>query len=62
MKISNVNEAITEAERFIRAARKAKIKYELEQWTYFEGCKESGAMKRASMDLTRSLSALRRRG
>jgi hypothetical protein len=32
----------------------------LANMSYFEGCKESGAVRRASMDLTRALAALRK--
>ncbi len=61
MKLNDLNEAITEAERFIRAARQAKTRYQLEQWQYrFERCNESSAMKRANMALTRALAVLRK--
>ena len=56
--------AIQEAERFLEVARQVKVeqhdtskgKYELVK----EPSKESAACKRASMDLTRALSDLRR--
>jgi hypothetical protein len=55
--------SIKEAERFLLAARAAEKR--LAQENYIGdiipvmGCKETGAVRRASMDLTRSLAELR---
>ncbi len=53
MNRDKLNEAIREAERFLERARAYKIE---------EGPAQSGACRRASMDLTRALAALRARG
>lgn len=51
--------AIAEAKRFIAAAEKCEPRT-FENIQYFPGSKDSGAVKRASMDLTRALADLRR--
>ena len=53
-----LNESITEAERFIKAAKAARARLLLDKYANF-GCKQTGAAKRASLDLTRSLARLR---
>jgi len=50
--------AITEAKRFIEAAQKVKT---LESGWIDSPSKDCSAAKRASMDLSRALSAMRRR-
>lgn len=65
MKIEEIQSAINEAERFIK---KAKECLEARSETYGTGDyifhesapMQSGAMKRASMDLTRQLAVLRK--
>ena len=52
-----LNDAIFEAQRFIKAAEVAIEKISEEE--YFYGGKESAAARRASMDLTRSLVKIR---
>ena len=54
---NRLDEAILEAERFIRKAKQAIAKLEGE-WAY--GSVEYAAAKRASMDLTRALTPLRK--
>jgi hypothetical protein len=62
MKMVAVNEAIAEAQRFIKAAKQVKAV------KFFNGVpaaeaeygKDSAACKRASMDLTRALAKMRR--
>ena len=60
--------AIQEAERFLFRAKQLDLlmtKYEREEkrcYYHFNEPKDQGAVKRASMDLTRALANLRRRG
>ena len=62
MNLDTVNEAITEARRFIQRAEAWK-KVEAEKAkSYYNNPKESGAMRRASMDLTRALAKMRKPG
>ena len=56
--IEKLELAITEAERFLTAAHIAKVKF-INGSKYGYHPKESGAVRRASMDLTRSLVAIR---
>jgi hypothetical protein len=69
MKIQHLNEAIEEAERFLaraKAAKQAHANYsdepdaELGAWLTHNP-RENGAVRRASMDLTRALAQLRSR-
>lgn len=59
-----IGDAIHEADRFLKMARKARDRLRDEgnqaNLLLITGCKEIAAMKRASMDLTRALSELRR--
>jgi|GEM_PF-4556052 len=67
MKISDMNyplhlalsNSIEEAERFIKKAKAAQESLTSNQWAW-NGTKETGAAKRASMDLTRSLVSVRK--
>lgn len=62
MKIENLKEAIEEAKRFLKRAedlRKKTSKKSGYVYVYGGFPKESGSVKRASMDLTRSLAKLR---
>ena len=67
MNISNMNhplynalcESIVEAERFIQKAKLARLVLIEDQYAW-TGTKETGAAKRASMDLTRSLVTVRK--
>jgi len=52
--------AISEAQRFIGACRKAQKRIKEGGFSWM-GCRESGAVRRASMDLTRILADLRSR-
>lgn len=55
----NFNKAVEEARRFLAAAETLKEQLEGAQWFFVRG-KASAAVRRASMDLTRSLADLRR--
>ena len=67
MKISDMNypmysaldDAIKEAERFIKKAELAKERLIDDKFAW-SGTKETGAVKRASMDLTRELVNIRK--
>ena len=69
MDTKKLNVAIEEAERFLRKAKELQSeqkKTTTSEWAgkihiHVPSCpKESGAVRRASMDLTRALSALRK--
>lgn len=54
----HLDNAVVEAKRFLE---KAKLLKDTENvWGKYLGSKETGAVKRASMDLTRALADLRR--
>ena len=57
-----LNEAINEAERFLRKAKKAKSGVHKNEYGSIEFASQSdtAAVKRASMDLTKALAAIRR--
>ncbi len=57
--IENLTDAISEAHRFIKAATAAKRRLKNDKWVGFCGSKETGAAKRASMDLSRTLTKIR---
>lgn len=67
MNKDSLNAAIAEAERFVKLAKACRANAALENaitgrsWLSFQP-KDSGATKRASMDLTRALADLRRPG
>jgi flagellar hook-basal body complex protein FliE len=57
--LSRIDEAMTEASRFLKKAKEAKAQFKAgNEDTYHS--KSYAAAKRASMDLTRTLAALRR--
>lgn len=56
-----VEKAIKEAKRFLEIAEAARKELDAVN-TYFMGSKRSAAVKRASMDLTRSLADMRKPG
>ena len=59
MRIDAVKRALNEAKRFQMAAVRYVQKDKEDSFAQY-GCKESGALKRASMDLTRALAELRK--
>ena len=60
MNKTNILEAQSEARRFIKACDKALERLRKDNYDYFiVGTSESGACRRASMDLSRALSKLR---
>lgn len=61
MSIDQLDASIKEAERFLEKARAAKKRIQEDKYAIY-GCRETGAVKRASLDLSHALSALRRRG
>lgn len=55
-----ITAAIAEAERFIAKATALRLRRFKGDLYDFQACKESGALRRASLDLTRTLADLRR--
>lgn len=55
-----LQDAVEEANRFIHTANWALIRLAGEPTLEITGCKETGATRRASLDLTRILADLRR--
>lgn len=62
MKTDRIKDAICEAERFIdRAKSLVSARGKLADEAEYRHPKEQGALKRASLDLTRSVAIMRRR-
>lgn len=59
-KIKQIDSIVEEARRFIEAADKWRWRILKDKLAYLSGSKEGGAAKRASMDLSRSLTEFRR--
>ena len=59
MRPDKIQEAISEARRFIARAEKALKDYETNKYAW-NGTPATGAAKRASMDLTRALADMRK--
>lgn len=59
MKIENLNEAINEAKRFLKKSKELKKEIGNNNVNMHWASKYKSAVKRSSMDLTRSLSKLR---
>ena len=59
MNILKLNNAVNEARRFIEKAQDAREIIALDSTATYS-CKETGAARRASMDLTRALAELRK--
>lgn len=62
MNTDNLKVAIREAERFLAAANRLREKEGSRSGQFIWGSLESGACRRASMDLTRALANLRKPG
>jgi len=60
MKIEKLQIAIDESRRFIRKAEAARKRLKEDNFGGFSGSKETAAAKRASLDLTRALSDMRK--
>lgn len=60
MDIEKLTEVVDEAHRFLTAAQKMIDKDGEDNYAISFGCRESGALRRASMDLTRALADLRK--
>lgn len=58
--IKKIDKALAECNRFIEAAIKAKQRINCKQPDFIYPSKENGTMKRASLDLTRALTELRK--
>ena len=59
MNIKAIEEAMKEAMRFLEKAEVARKKATRDKYA-FDGCKETAACRRASMDLTRALVKIRK--
>jgi hypothetical protein len=55
-----IKAAVAEAKRFIAAAKALEDRREKRDLYDFQGCRESGAVRRASLDLTRALADMRK--
>lgn len=64
MKDVNIGTAVIEAKRFIEKAEafQAEIALQKTRTMYVNAPKESGALRRASLDLTRALAEMRKPG
>ena len=60
MKYAEIIKAVGKAQRFITAAKKIKTNSYASKHIFVEAGKESGALRRASMDLTRQLAEMRK--
>lgn len=60
MKMDKVMTAEKEAKRFVARVQQLKARRAKADLYDFQGCLESGAVRRASMDLTRALADLRK--
>ena len=60
MNAKTVKAAIAEAHRFLEAAKAWEKRLGNGEMTEYEPSRESGAVKRASMDLTRALADMRK--
>jgi len=57
--IQKIDKTIKEVNRFLEVAKKAKKRLRKDRYAFF-GCKETGMVHRASMDLSRILAEMRR--
>ena len=55
-----IKEAMKEAKEFIERAKAVLERRKIEGKAVYFGCKETGALRRKSMDLTRALARLRK--
>ena len=62
MNKETLNTAGIEAQRFLRAVNALKAAQSSNRESYFSNPKESGAVRRASMDLTRALADMMKPG
>lgn len=65
MTIQQLQEAKQESERFLNRIKELESRVKKDGWLkwesgYISGCSESGAVRRSSMDLTRTLAKLRK--
>lgn len=60
MRTERLNDAIAEAERFLDRAKTLQRERQSGDFYEFIGTRNSGACRRASLDLTRALADLRR--
>ena len=58
MQLKLLEEAIFEAKRFLKKAEECKKRFKSDDYAKYK-CKEAGSAKRASLDLSRTLSKMR---
>ena len=58
--IAKIDKVVNEIHRFLFVAGKAKNRLKENKYASVCGCKETGAVRRASMDLTRALVEIRK--
>lgn len=65
MNFAAIETAEAEAQRFLECVERLRQRLDADKAMansfYITGCKESGALRRASMDLTRALTEMRKR-
>lgn len=59
MDVMEIEAAEEEAKRFLARVEALKNRRATKDIYAFQGCRESGALRRASLDLSRALSAMR---
>ncbi len=59
MDLNKLSNAVSECERFLKAAKQVGKRLGINK-TEVSGCKESAACKRSSLDLSRALAELRK--
>lgn len=62
MNIGTVTKTVEEARRFLTAANAWTNAEAVKKQSYYTNPKEAGALRRASMDLTRALAEMRKPG
>ena len=60
MEYRAILEAEAEAERFLMRVADLRDRYSPADLHHIQGCKETGAVRRASLDLTKALAQMRR--
>jgi hypothetical protein len=62
MNLRKINTAEAEAKRFLEKVKAVKSRAKEERLIFLTGCRETGALRRASMDLSNALVELRKSG
>ena len=62
MNLQKINIAEVEAKRFLEKVKAVKSRAKEERLIFLTGCRETGTLRRASMDLSNALVELRKSG